>query len=161
MSIIRKLIRYFKRLIRRLDLDDIPPVSLLFFGGCFVLAVILFFSWRGDTDLLLNGREIQADVIDRRIEFNQDCDDYGCTNETSYFLTYTYIVDDESYTDEKSVDSGIYDRAESRILVRYLPDRPDISNVAETVENTLPFPFVSVVFIIIGLIGAVVVYFIS
>lgn len=54
MATIRRLTRPFKRLIRQLDINDIPPVSLLFFLGCLLLSIIAFTSWRSDRVLLLN-----------------------------------------------------------------------------------------------------------
>jgi hypothetical protein len=161
MAIIRKLTRQIKRLIRVLDIDDIPPASLFFLGGCLILALIGYFSWRSDQKLLTNGREIQAQVIDRYIRETMDCDGSDCTSDTSYVLKYLFQVDGEAYTKETAVDRGIYDRAESSILIRYLPDRPSTSNVAETVENVLPFPLFSLITILVGLIGAAVIYFIQ
>jgi hypothetical protein len=157
----RRLTRQINRLIKRLDLDDIPPAALLFFSGCLILAVIGYFTWRSDRVLLANGREIRAEIIDRRIKETMDCDDSVCTSETYYILNYQYQVDGETFSKETSVDSGIYDRAESSILVRYLPDRPSVSNVAETIENVLPFPLFSLVTILVGLIGATVIFFIQ
>jgi hypothetical protein len=133
----------------------------MFFGGCLILALIGFFSWRSDRVLLANGREIRAHVIDRQTKQTKDCDDNGCTTEISHYLTYQYTVQDETFTEEQLVDSAIYDRAESSIMVRYLPDRPSTSNVAATVENVLPFPLFSLIALFIGLLGAAVIYWIS
>ena len=161
MVFIQSLTRRLNSLGRRLDMDDIPPASLLFLGGCLILALIGFFSWRSDRILLANGREIRAEVIDRRTKITEDCDDGGCTTEISYFLTYQYFVDDAPFEEEQVVDRALYDRTESTILIRYLPDKPATSNVAETVKNVLPFPLFSVVAILIGLIGAAVIFWIS
>ena len=161
MVLIRRLTRRLNSLARRLDIDDIPPASLLFLGGCLILALIGFFSWRADRNLLANGREIRAEVIDRRTKITEDCDDGDCTTDISYYLTYLYFVDDELYEEEQVVDRAIYDRTESTVLIRYLPDKPATSNVAETVKNVLPFPLFSVVAIVVGLIGAAVIYWFS
>ena len=165
MRYFRKLNRHIKRLIRLLDIDDIPPASLMFFGGCFILAIIGFFSWRGDRNLLANGREIRAEVIDRRIDEDVNCDSDDlsetCTIDISYFITYQFNIEGESFTEEKAVTSGIYDRTESSIFVRYLPNQPSVSNVAETVENGLSFPLFSMVVVLVGLIGAAVIFWIS
>jgi hypothetical protein len=133
----------------------------LFLGGCLLLSLITFFSWRKDRALLANGREIQAQIIDRQTKFEQDCDDYGCTSEINYYLTYQFVVQDETFTREQVVDSGIYERAESSISVLYLPERPATSNVAETANNSLPLPLFSLIAIVIGLLGGAIIYWIS
>jgi hypothetical protein len=161
MTIVRKLMRQLNRLARQLDIDDIPPASLMFLGGCLILALIGFFSWRSDRALLANGREVQAEVIDRRIKETEDCDDGVCSSDTSYILKYQFQVEGEKFTKETAVDSGIYDRAESSIRIRYLPERPSVSNVAETVENILSFPLFSIIALLVGLLGAAVIYWIA
>jgi hypothetical protein len=161
MVTIRRLLRRLNRLTKRLDLDEIPLASLLFFVGCLVLALIGYISWRSDHALLTNGREIRARVIDRQTKTTEDCDDDGCTTEISHYLTYQYTVQDQTFTEEQLVDRDIYERAESTIPIRYHPDRPSTSNVAQTVENTLPFPLFSIIALFIGLLGAAIIYLVS
>jgi hypothetical protein len=162
MRIIRKLTWPIKQLLRRLKLDHIPPLALLFLGGCLVLALIDFFSWRSDREVLEHGREIRADVIDRRTVVTEECEpdsfSNNCTTETSYYLTYRYRVEAGTFMDEQAVSKRIYERTESSILVRYLPDNPSVSNVAETVENSPSFPPFSIIVVFVGLLGAAIIY---
>ncbi len=161
MRLIRRVTRQIKDLIRRLDIDDIPPASMLFLGGCLILAIIAFVSWRNDRALLADGHQIRAEVIDREIKETQDCDDGVCTTDFSYLLTYQFEVEGESYTKELAVDRGIYDRTESSVQILYLPDRPSTSNVAEIVENVFSFPLFSLIALLVGFLGAAIIYWIS
>ena len=80
-------------------------------------------SWDRDNHFRAKGVDTQGTAIERRVSRGRS---------TSYYITYRYTVNGQTYTHEESVSSSDYDRVytNQKIAVRYLSDNPAESELA-------------------------------
>jgi hypothetical protein len=104
---------------------------LLFFipflaAGLFFLAFGLnsLYQWQ---QLTTEGVTTRAKFIDRRISSDSD-------NDTTYHVTFQFGLDNRTYVVEQNVDSDIYSRAETGVVVDvvYVPHNPTLAKIAGT-----------------------------
>jgi hypothetical protein len=94
--------------------------------GLFFLAygVKSVYEWQR---LTAEGVTTRGKFIDRSISYDSDDDE-------SYYVTFQFGLDNQTYVVEQNVDSGIYSRAETGTVVDvvYVPDNPTLARVAGT-----------------------------
>jgi hypothetical protein len=111
------------------------------FTGCFVVFMIPFVfaglfiigwainEWHEWQILSRSGVTTQGKVIDRRIETDDEDGD-------SYYVTYSFMYDDRTYTREQSVSHTVYRETErgGAVTVFYAPDHPNISRLGDSIS---------------------------
>lgn len=110
----------------------ILPVFAVTFSLAWIALIIgAVVTWRDYIALRDAGVVVQGQYSDKRISSDSDSD--------SYYLQYTFVVNDVTYTDETSVSRGNYYNTEVGVPVDilYLPDNPRVSQVAS--RNTPPW----------------------
>lgn len=114
---------------------------LLPFLSIFVIAGLFFLGWsviqlKNHLELNNDGIVTQGRMIDHRIYEDSEGD--------SYYITYSFVANDQTYSQEQSVSSDLYNRFEAGapLDIRYLPGNPGKSRIeGEGASPWIPLGF--------------------
>jgi hypothetical protein len=86
---------------------------------------------------LVQWQQLNSEVVTTRGKFIDRSISTNSKGNTTYYVTFQYGLDNQTYVVEQRVDRAIYDRAEvgGVVDIVYVPDNPSLARVAGTLSN--------------------------